>query len=537
MNLDLIANDDEIKKKFASLKTPQDVAHLLEVKYSDLVYLIYRKKPETNYTTFQIKKRSGGFRDICAPISTLKILQRKLNHVLQLIYEPRPCVHGFTRDRSIVTNAQTHIRKNHVLNLDIKDFFPSINFGRVRGMFLAKPYEVPEKPATVLAQICCFDNYIPQGAPTSPVISNMICSKLDGELQRLAQKFHCTYTRYADDITFSSTTRKFPKILASETTSGIELGEMLKQCIEDNGFRIQEGKIRLQKLDRRQEVTGVTVNDTPNVNRRFIRQLRAMIHAWEKYGYENAEREYHEKYCRKRRHPDRPPPVFCRVVDGKLNFLKMVRGEKSPIYRKYAYQYNCLIGKPFPRYFDDPHKEIENNLWILECEETCRQGTAFMLEGIGLITCQHVIGEDTQAFKADNSKKSPSPVEVISEDKDIDLAILKIEEENTQGLKSGDTTNLSRGDKITIAGFPNYRWGDTAYIAEGKITACRIVSAIKRILISANIIAGNSGGPVLNESNEVIGVAVTGADNFQNACKTEDHGVILIEALEHLKKE
>ena len=287
-----------LKKNLHRLKTPQDVAHLLEIKYSDLVYLIYRKKPETNYTTFQIKKRSGGFRDICAPISTLKILQRKLNHVLQLIYKPRPCVHGFTRDRSIVTNAQTHIRKNHVLNLDIKDFFPSIHFGRVRGMFLAKPYEVPEKPATVLAQICCFDS-IPQGAPTSPVISNMICSKLDGELQRLAQRFHCTYTRYADDITFSSTTPKFPKPLAIETTSGIELGGVLKKCIESNGFHIHEGKVRLQKPDRRQEVTGITVNDLPNVNRRFIRQLRAMIHAWKKYGYENAEREYHEKYCRK----------------------------------------------------------------------------------------------------------------------------------------------------------------------------------------------------------------------------------------------
>ena len=534
MNLNLIANDDEIKEKFASLKTPRDVAHLLEIKYSDLVYLIYRNKPEINYTTFQIKKRSGGFRDICAPISTLKILQRKLNHVLQLIYKPRPCVHGFTRDRSIVTNAQTHIRKNYVLNLDIKDFFPSIHFGRVRGMFLAKPYEVPEKPATVLAQICCFDS-IPQGAPTSPVISNMICSKLDGELQRLAQRFHCTYTRYADDITFSSTTPKFPKPLAIETTSGIELGEVLKKCIESNGFHIHEGKVRLQKPDRRQEVTGITVNDMPNVNRRFIRQLRAVIHAWEKYGYENAEREYHEKYCRKRRHPDRPPPVFSRVVDGKLNFLKMVRGEKSPIYRKYASQYNCLIGKPFSPYFDDPHKEIESNLWVLQSEKTSSQGTAFMLDGIGLITCQHVIEEDTHAFKTnDHSKKYP--VEVISEDKDIDLAILKIEGKNTQGLKSGDSTNLSRGDKITIAGFPNYWPGDTAYIAEGKITAFRIVSFIKRILISANIIFGNSGGPVLNESNEVIGIAVTGTKYFQSAHTTEKHGVIPVDALKYLKE-
>ncbi len=363
----------------------------------------------------------------------------------------------------------------------------------------------------------------------------MICSKLDGELQRLAQRFHCIYTRYADDITFSSTTPEFPKTLAIETASGIELGGTLKQCIEDNGFRIHEGKIRLQKPDRRQEVTGITVNDMPNVNRRFIRQLRAMLHAWEKYGYENAEREYHEKYCRKRCHPNRPPPVFCRVVDGKLNFLKMVRGEKSAIYRKYAYQYNCLIGKPFPPYFDDPIKEIESNLWVLESEKESSQGTAFMLEGIGLITCQHVIEEDTHAFKADNFPKK-YPVEVISENGHIDLAILKIKGENTQGLKPGDCTNLSREDKITIAGFPNYWPGDTAYIAEGKITAFRNVSTIRRILISANIVAGNSGGPVLNESNEVIGIAVTGTEDFQSARTTEKHGVIPVDALKYLKE-
>ena len=158
-----------------------------------------------------------------------------------------------------------------------------------------------------------------------------------------------------------------------------------------------------------------------------------------------------------------------------------------------------------------------------------------MLDGIGLITCQHVIEEDTHAFKTDVPLEK-YPVKVISKNKDIDLAILKIEGVTPQGLKSGDSTNLSRGDKITIAGFPNYWPGDTAYIAEGKITAFRNVSTIRRILISANIVAGNSGGPVLNESNEVIGIAVTGTKDFQSARTTEKHGVIPVDALKNLKE-
>ena len=213
----------------------------------------------------------------------------------------------------------------------------------------------------------------------------------------------------------------------------------------------------------------------------------------------------------------------------------MVCGEKSPIYRKYASQYNCLIGKPFPQYFDDPIKEIASNLWILECEEEISQGTAFMLDGIGLITCQHVIGKATHAFQADDHS-TKYPIEVISENEEIDLAILKIEGENTQGLKLGDCTNLFQRQNITVAGFPNYRYGDTPYIADGKIAALRDTSIIRRILITANIVAGNSGGPVLNESNEVIGIAVTGSKNFQDASKTEDHGVIPVDALKYLKE-
>ena len=207
MGLELSASDDELKDKFNKLKTPRDVADLLEVKYSDLTYFLYRRKFSDNYKSFQLKKRGGGYRKILAPASALKIIQRKLNRILQLIYAPKLSVHGFTFGQNIVTNAKTHLRKSFVLNIDLKDFFPSINFGRVRGMFMGKPYHIPADASTILSQICCFENQLPQGAPTSPILSNMICAQLDSQLQWLAKTNRCMYTRYADDITFSTNLR------------------------------------------------------------------------------------------------------------------------------------------------------------------------------------------------------------------------------------------------------------------------------------------------------------------------------------------
>ena len=189
--------------------------------------------------TFDIPKRSGGTRKISTPITALKIIQRKLNQVLQQVYEPRPSVHSFISDHDIVSNAKKHLRREWVLNLDLKNFFPSITFPRVIGLFKKKPYEIPSPAATVLAQICCFEDKLPQGAPTSPIVSNMICAKLDNELYRLARKYKCKYTRYADDITFSTYNYDFPSALAKTNSSGqVELGDELKSIIHENWFEV-----------------------------------------------------------------------------------------------------------------------------------------------------------------------------------------------------------------------------------------------------------------------------------------------------------
>ena len=328
------------------MKTPRDVAQLLAISYRRLVYHIYVVTASRRYKTFEIPKKSGGTRQISTPITALKILQWKLNQVLQAVYEPKPSVHGFVIGKNIVTNARAHAKKRYVLNLDLKDFFPSVNFGRVRGMFMATPYGLNPDVATVLAQICCHNNQLPQGAPTSPVITNMLCAKMDSQLQRLAKECKATYTRYADDMTFSTTLPKFPEALANLVTEGEEqkliLGEPLLAIIAENGFAVNEQKIRLQTRNNHQSVTGLTTNQFPNVDRRFVRQVRAMLHAWAKFGLEAAEKEYQEKFESKARLSAKGIATFKQVLRGKIEFIGMVKGKDDEIYQNLLEKFRLL---------------------------------------------------------------------------------------------------------------------------------------------------------------------------------------------------
>ena len=335
--LELTFRPDELRERFFALRSPEAIAGLLEVKYNDLVYWIYRTPTTKRYTSFPVKKKSGTPRKIDAPTKNIKILQQKLNQVLQSVYSPKHCVHGFAPERSVKTNALMHVEKRYVFNIDLKDFFPSINFGRFRGMFMGKPYNLPPKPATVLAHLCCFNGHLPQGAPTSPVISNMICAQMDSQLQRLAVANRCTYTRYADDMTFSTSRRTFPTGIAIvNELDQVQFGNELCEIIHRNGFSIHPQKVWFKRQDRRQEVTGVTVNAFPNVQRKFINQIRAMLHAWKKYGLEGAQTHFETKYDYKHRAPWSQKPRFEQVLKGKIEYLGMIRGRDSDVYLRFV---------------------------------------------------------------------------------------------------------------------------------------------------------------------------------------------------------
>ena len=262
---------------------------------------------------------------------------------MQNTYKPKPVVYGFVPGKNIVDNARVHKKKNWVLNIDIENFFPSINFGRVRGMFMGKPYNLPSSVATILAQICCFKNELPQGAPTSPIVSNMICAKMDSELQDLAWNCRCFYTRYADDITLSTTLPEFPiQIAKIYSLLDLEIGKELQEIINHNGFIINSNKTRAFSRQQRQEVTGLTVNKSPNVRREYIAQVRAMLHAWEKYRLQAVEIEHFNTFDKKHRNPKAKKISFRYIVRGKIEFLGMVKGRDKKVYRDFKEKYRQL---------------------------------------------------------------------------------------------------------------------------------------------------------------------------------------------------
>jgi RNA-directed DNA polymerase len=356
LNITLSASAEELRKKFFVLETAGHIAELLEIDHDRLKYHLYIVPLSQRYSTFDIPKKFGGVRTISAPVTALKIIQQKLNQVLQSVYPRKPSAHGFVYGMSILTNAQEHSKRRWVFNVDLKDFFPSINFGRVRGMFMAFPYQRNPAVATVLAQICCFNNALPQGAPTSPIVSNMICAKMDSEFQLLAQEHRCFYTRYGDDITFSTFLPRFPPALGSMDSSGrAQVGPILEEVIRKNGFQINPNKVRLQIKNRRQVVTGLTINKFPNVRREYVRQIRAMLHAWRKFGVEAAEEEFFKTYDQKHRGPSKSRPLFKQVVKGKIEFLGMVRGKINPIYLRFRHQLRTLA----PELVKEPENPLE----------------------------------------------------------------------------------------------------------------------------------------------------------------------------------
>lgn len=294
------------------------------------------------YKSKKITKKNGTVRELSIPPSFVKTMQKKVNELLQAQYmAPKP-VHGFIKAdennrKSIVSNANMHTKKYIVINLDIKDFFDSINFGRVRGLFLSKPFEIDEKIATRLAQLVSHDNKLPQGAPTSPILSNFICKQMDHNLIKIAKKFSLTYSRYADDITFSSHKKNLD----------------LKQIIEDvtktvlnNGFTINTEKTRFQMAHHTQIVTGLKVNQKVNINSKYKKQIRSMLYSWHTKGLEKATELHFENYNKQpKKYLPEKEKSFKNILIGKINFLGLVSGLDNPLYQRYRHTYFLLSDK------------------------------------------------------------------------------------------------------------------------------------------------------------------------------------------------
>ncbi len=277
---------------FKRERTVADLAQWLDVPEAELREWLGNRPMWVRgyeYTRFTLPKRRGGTRVIEAPHDKLKALQRRILHRLLNPLPMHPSATGFVKGRSVVDNARPHVGRGVVINLDLADFFPTITTERVTAVFRALGWDADS--ATILSRICTNEGHLPQGAPTSPAISNLVCRKLDERLSALAARFEGQYTRYADDITLSlpglgrnkrlrphkgKSQPGWSRPAKSPTRS---LLSWIRRIIEEEGFRIQmKKKVRIQRPHQRQTATGLVVNHTVSLPRATRRRIRAMQH-------------------------------------------------------------------------------------------------------------------------------------------------------------------------------------------------------------------------------------------------------------------
>jgi RNA-directed DNA polymerase len=499
------------KEKFLALKAKADLAALLGVKYSALNFFAYAGGKR--YKTFEIKKKDKSLRAISAPVGPLKSIQRKIATVLNEIYpEPLPS-HGFVKDRSIITNADPHVLKRIVLNLDLEDFFPSIHAGRVLGLFQAAPFNFSREIASTLTGLSTFHNQLPQGAPTSPILSNMICFQFDRDMARLAARTHTTYTRYGDDITFSTMAHRMPVALVSTLGEKISVGQELESLILKHGFKVNHSKTRIHGVSRSKYVTGVKVNEKRNVARRYTRQVRAMVHALVKFGPKKASREYGSKYAAG------TSKNFVNVLRGKLAHLKNVKSGIDPQYVNLFNGYASVFGLPPIILQLNPNEELEYKTYTVVSRREHSSG--FVLNSKYLVTAAHSVAADekqVEYFDFNNFPmqcRSKAHLRIILPSADVAFFNISGNDLDTKSLQfDPNRSKVVKGKSYRASGYPSMQNGQrphiTPVIVIGKM---KNKYGVDHVHVNVPLLSGNSGGPVVDDQNQVVGIVVRGAPN------------------------
>lgn len=310
------------------------LAILLNIKKSSLTYLLYKVKLDNCYSTFEIPKKNGSTRTINAPNKILMKIQKKLliiltehiknntlpNHFFDYLS------YGYEKDRSIYDNAKIHNNKKYVLNIDLQNFFDQFHFGRIRGFFQKNYlFQLNNNISHILANIVCFQGKLPQGAPTSPIITNIMCKSFDKQILNLAKKYKLHYTRYVDDLSFSTNDKYFIDKYDDFITQ-------IQIVCNKNGFPINEKKIKLQQNHTRQVVTGLCVNKKVNIFQSFYKQTRAMANSYYKNNTFNINNQ----------------PGTINQLLGRLTFISHIDKKNNPIikdnyYNKYQLELKKLL--------------------------------------------------------------------------------------------------------------------------------------------------------------------------------------------------
>jgi len=353
----------KIKDSYNKIRSVQQLAGLL----NKIEYLIYKAQTpqkkitarDLNYLSISkdrrykesfIPKKNGKKRKIDAPDNYLKRVQFLLNQLLQIIFGDHVNYHtnGFLEGRNILRNAEPHTNKRFVLNIDLKDFFPSIEFRRVKSVLEFNPFnlkEERERLAFIIANIVTYKNSLPQGAPTSPIISNIVTQRLDRKFAKFSMQKRIRYSRYADDLTFSTNKDIFNEDFISE----------VEVIIKEENFKINSEKTRIQSSMDRQEVTGLVVNQKVNVKREYLNSVRAMLNNWEKGGVNFAQSRYDFHKKKIEQNID-----FRNALRGHIDFIGSIKGKENSVYSKLKLRYEYLYNKL--DYEMITHEKVRNQL-------------------------------------------------------------------------------------------------------------------------------------------------------------------------------
>lgn len=452
------------------------------------------------YSQFDIAKGSGKVRTITAPDRRLKMIQRKLVSLIEQLYRVRTPVHGFVPDRSVKTNAEAHFRRRYVVNLDLQDFFPTITERRVAG--LLRSIGIDSRVSEVVARLCCHMGRLPQGAPTSPVLSNMVCYRLDTDLLLVAKASRAIYTRYADDITFSSHQPPAPlfetAIPAAGRFSPDLLVPQLRIAISNNGFSIHPHKAHYADRNSRRTVTGVKINAGLNVDRRYVRRVRAMLHSIEKLGLANAQAEYSASGGK---------GGLAAHLRGKIAYVAHLKGQTDPVVRSLAQRYNRSFAATPIRLTPTAEERRDRSVWVLEHPE--HYGTCFFLKGVGLVTAAHCVAGVTEVAVLHPSRHTTTfEAKVIHFDKNRDVAVLDhggIPPSEFYELEPS-TKAVAVTDPVTAVGYPHWGLGERLNIRPGEVSLLTAKLGVQMIEVTQQLTQGMSGGPILNGAGEVVGI-------------------------------
>lgn len=296
----------------------ESVNHLLSLinfSENDEKRFLYSENHNSNiYREIKIKKRTGGFRKIEIPCDKIMDVQTAINDVILSSFKMANSCCGYVKGKSIVSNAKPHVKAKVLLKFDVVDFFPSITLKQVVWQF--RYFGYGENVSRYLGYLCVNSSYnLPQGAPTSPMLSNLVCVRLDNRIESFCKKNNLIYSRYADDITISS------KNLLSKVTIDY-IKRIINTILLDEGFKHNEKKFNVITQSSKMKVTGIVVNDKLSVDKKIIRELDNSIRYISKFGLEG-----HLTKINYRSEKD-----YIKHVVGLACFVQMIDKDKGDYY-------------------------------------------------------------------------------------------------------------------------------------------------------------------------------------------------------------